>query len=98
MIGPEFKHAGRVGQIGAGILFLRMNKIGEVDWVVQKEYGCVIPDQVKIPFIRIEFDSEAARIAGVVAGVLTAAHRGEAHEHFGFLAFALEEAGPGILR
>src|SRR5690554_6312 len=91
MTGPKFVHSRRIRQVGARIFLLRVNEVGKLDAVVQKEHRGVIADDVVVTLTGVDFYRKAARIAREIAGILTSTHRREAYKNLGFFTFALQE-------
>lgn len=46
-----------------GLRLNGVNKVGELDGVLDEKYRYVIPDDVPVPLLRVEFDSEPSNIA-----------------------------------
>ena len=88
---------GRLGLRESSIRFRfgRMDQIGKLDGVLNKEHRNVIPDNVPIAFLRVKLYSEAANISRQVCRAFTAGDGREPHEGGGLLARALEDVGLG---
>ena len=73
----------------------RMDQVGKLDGVLNKEHRNVIPDNVPVAFLCVELHGEAANIARQVCRAFIAGHSREAHEGGGLLSCALEDVGLG---
>jgi len=58
--------------------------------ISQKENGCVVANQIPIPFFGKEFDGKAPRIARRIRRARLPTHRRKANRHWGFLALFTE--------
>lgn len=75
MVRPIFIHAGRIRQVRLRVLFLRVHEVRKLHGIIQKEHWCVVANQIKVTFIRVELNSEAPRVTRIVAGILPAPPR-----------------------
>ena len=71
--------------------FLRVDKIGELQGIADKEDGRVIAHEVVIAVLRIEFYCETARIARRIRGAFFAAHGRKPGKDLGSLTHFREE-------
>ena len=75
----------------------RMNQIGKLYRVLNKEDRHIVAHQVPIAFVGVELDSEAAHITRGVFGAALTGHGREADEHRRNLSGFLERRGLGVL-
>ncbi|MNN75490.1 hypothetical protein D3C81_1917970 [compost metagenome] len=66
--------------------FHRVDEVGKLDRVLNKEHRHVVADQVEVAFIGEELHRETAYVTHGVAGTAWALNRGKAHEHWSLLA------------
>nr|GEU28368.1 hypothetical protein [Tanacetum cinerariifolium] len=85
-LAPEVEHHGRRLQIGLRVALLGMNKIGELDAVLDEEHRRVVTHQVPVAFLGVKAHGETARIAFGIGAALLATDGGKAHEGLGLLA------------
>src|SRR5262252_3517624 len=81
----------------APIRFLlhRMDQIRKLDGVLNEKHWDIVPDDVPVPFLRIELHGKAADVTRQVRRALVAGHGREAYEDRGLLPGALKEVSLG---
>ncbi|MND99015.1 hypothetical protein D3C80_913910 [compost metagenome] len=80
-----------------GLWLHRVDKIGELDGILDEKHRHVVADQVEIAFICIELDGKAPHISHRVARTAWALNRREADKNRGDLFRILQETGLGQL-
>src|SRR5499426_1369102 len=70
-----------------------MDQVWKLDGVLNEKHRNVVPDNVPVPFLRIELHGKAADVAHQVRRALVAGHGREAYEDRGLLPGALKEIG-----
>ena len=83
---PEIPHRRVTPQVRLRIPLLRVNKIGKLQGVPDKENRRVIPDQIPVSLVSIEFHGKSPDISFRVGSTPLPGNRGETHEHVGLLA------------
>nr|GFD24018.1 hypothetical protein [Tanacetum cinerariifolium] len=76
---------------------LRVNQVGELDGIPDKEHFQVVTHEVPVAVFGVEFHREAAWVAQGFGRVATVAHRREAYEYGGLFAFGVEQLRAGVL-
>jgi hypothetical protein len=74
-----------------------VDEVGELQWVSDEKYRCVIANKVIIAFFSVEFDCKAAWISCSIGRTPFTSNGGKASEDFGTLADFGEEFGFGVL-
>src|SRR5690606_7850475 len=69
MTGPKFVHSRRIRQVGARIFLLRVNEVGKLDAVIQKEHRRMVADDVVVALTGVNFYRKTTRVAGEIAGI-----------------------------
>ena len=83
-------------QVGGRVALLRVDEVGELQGVVDEEYGGVVAHHVVVAFLRVEAQGEAADVAQGVGIAGFAGHLGEAQQDGRGLACSVEYVGLGI--
>ena len=83
---PEVPHRRVTSQVCLRIPLLRVNKIGKLQRIPDKENRRVIPDQIPVSLVGIEFHGKSPNIPFRIGCTPLSRYRGETHEHVGFLA------------
>jgi hypothetical protein len=84
---PPIFGATILGIAAVWLHFDRMNEIGKLDGILDEEDRNVVADEVEVALVGIEFDREAAHVAGHVPCPRAAGNGREPREQFCFLAF-----------
>src|SRR5258708_924700 len=91
----EVPHHRRRLEVGLGIALLRVNKVTELERILDEEDWGVVADQIPVALFCVELDGEAARIAFAVGRTLFATHCRKTDEHRRRLAGFFEELSTG---
>ncbi|MNH20563.1 hypothetical protein D3C79_803390 [compost metagenome] len=70
-----------------------MDEVGEFQGIADEEDRGVVAHQIPVALLGIELEGEAAHVALGIGGALLPGHGGEAQEHRGLLADAVEQVG-----
>src|SRR5712691_2689401 len=70
-----------------------MDQIRELDGVLNEKHRDIVPNDVPVPFLRIELHGKAADVARQVSRALVTSHGREPYEGRGLLPGALKEVG-----
>ena len=73
----------------------RMNEIGKLNSVLNKEDGNIISYQVIVTFFSVELDGKAARVAYCIGRTAKPCHSGKSHKYRSFHRRILQEFGFG---
>ncbi len=83
-------------QVGGRVALLRVDEVGELQGVVDEEYGGVVAHHVVVALLRVEAQGEAAHVAQGVGIAGFAGHLGEAQQDGRGLARSVEYVGLGV--
>ena len=83
-------------QVGGRVALLRVDEVGELQGVVDEEYGGVVAHHVVVAFLRVEAQGEATHVAQGVGIAGFAGHLGEAQQDGCGLACSVEYVGLGV--
>lgn len=78
--------------------FHRVDKVGELDRVLDEEHWHVVADQIEVALVSEELHRETAHVAHGVTGTAWPLHRGKTHEHRSLFPRVLQETGLGQRR
>ena len=83
---PEIPHRRVTPQVRLRVSLLRVNKIGKLQRVPDKENRRVIPDQIPVPLVSIKLHGKSPNVPFRIGCSPFSRHRGKTHEHIGLLA------------
>ena len=78
---PEVESHIRVLGIVRGITLLAVNKIWELNWILDEEYGCIITDHIVITFFSVVLNSKPTRITIAIVSSSFTSNSREAEEN-----------------
>ena len=82
---PEIPHRRVTPQVRLRVSLLRVNKIGKLQRVPDKENRRVIPNQIPVSLVSIKFHGKSPDIPFRIGSSSFPRYRGKTHEHVGFL-------------
>src|ERR1700733_13835377 len=80
------------------LFFYRVNEVGELDRVLNKEHRNIVSNDVPIALLRIKLDGKSADVACEVRRSLAAGYRRKPYDRGRPLTGALEQVGPRVFR
>src|SRR5690349_8647052 len=83
----------RLWKGAVGLLLRRMDDVGKLDRVLDKEHWDIVPNQVPVAFFRVKLYREAAYVSREVCRTFASGDGRKADEDRGFLARTLEQIG-----
>src|SRR5690606_36731341 len=95
VICPELKGRCRVRQVGARVFLLRVDKVRELDRIIQEKYRRIVAYDVVIPLPGVELHSKTTGITCIIARILSAGHGRKPDKDVGLLTDHLQEVRNG---
>src|SRR5207245_498333 len=77
------------------IALRKRHSVRKLDGVLNEKHRDIVPDDVPVPFLRVELHGKATDVARQVRRALVASHGREAYEGRGLLPSALKQVGLG---
>lgn len=92
-VGPKVKGGIGILQVANGASLLRVDKVGELDGILNEEDGSVIADHVVVTLLSVVLDREATGVTVAVVGTALTSDSREAEEDGGLLSNLVQKLG-----